>query len=256
MEKIETIAHLPFKENLSDVAFYLRKIHGGKLENYVHAFLLKWAIEEKLLIVKNEKGSWTKQETGTILLLEEESVENTIESLIWNILLNASNEENKISDQELKNLVKTDAMLFIPLGSKLINDSKNHLIQNGYLEEEERRIFSLSLKKSQKNTANGDELYRQLQEYFHYLENLIRQGFKAKDEIKSWPDTLIWISLFGLADDFYSQTKKISSQQLEIETGLPSQLCEMYKKLSSFFDNFSIGFTYAKNSVNNRRSCC
>ncbi|NRR75289.1 hypothetical protein HRD57_05610 [Tetragenococcus halophilus] len=61
---------------------------------------------------------------------------------------------------------------------------------------------------------------------------------------------------FGLADKVYSKTKKIPSQQLAIQAGIPKQLIETYKKLASFLDSFSIGFTYASNSMNSSRSCC
>ncbi|AYW44991.1 hypothetical protein LQF61_11960 [Tetragenococcus koreensis] len=257
MEKIQTVTELPFEENILDLAFYVQKINGGKFENYVQAFLLKWALEKKILIIEKEKESLTKKEPNMIFLLEEEkSAEETIEALFWNILLEASGKENKVTDQQLKNLVKEDAMLFISLENKLINDSKNYLLLNGYLEEKERKFLYFNLKKSQSNTAKGDELYNQLEQYFLYLQDLISHGPQSKNEIETWEADLTWISLFGLADKFYSQIKKTSSQQLDIQMGLSKQLIALYKRLSPFLDSFSIGFTYAKNSISSNRSCC
>ncbi|MDN6639921.1 MAG: DUF2207 domain-containing protein [Tetragenococcus sp.] len=257
MEKVQTIPQVPFKENIEDAAFYLQKMNGGKLENYFQAFLLKWAIEKKILVIEEEKETLTKKEHGTIFLLEEEkSAEETIEAIFWNILLDASDEENKITDHQIKIMAKADAILFTSLAKKLTNDSKDYLTQNGYLEEKERKIFYVNMKKSQKNTAKGDEVYNQLSQYSHYLEDLIKYGGKTKNEISSWEDILIWTSLFGFADKLYSQTKKMSSQQLESQMGVSYQLIDVYTKLSPFLDNFSIGFTYAKNSVSGKRSCC
>ncbi|MDN6162557.1 MAG: hypothetical protein L0J01_00040 [Tetragenococcus halophilus] len=194
--------------------------------------------------------------TTMFLLTEDKKEEETIASLLWNILLEAADEENKITDQELKNIVKKDALLFVSLENKLMNDSKNFLIENGFLVEKERRLLYFNLKKRQRSTIKGEKLYNHLKEYFHYLEDLIEQNFDSQNEIESWEEVFTWISLFGLADKVYSKTKKIPSQQLAIQAGIPKQLIETYKKLASFLDSFSIGFTYASNSMNSSRSCC
>ncbi|AYW50395.1 hypothetical protein C7H83_07955 [Tetragenococcus halophilus] len=255
MEKIQTTTYRPFRDNVLDIAFYLQRIGGGKLENYAQACFLKWAIEKRVIILEDD--SLIKKSPVTMLLLtEEKPEEETIENLLWNILLEAADEENKITDQQLKNLVKKDALFFVSLENKLTNDSKNYLIQNGFLVEKERRLFYFNLKKNQYNTANGDQLYHRLKQYFHYLQELIAQDFKLQNEVESWEEAFTWISLFGLADKVYSKTKKISSQQLDTQAGIPKQLVETYKKLSSFLDSFSIGFTYASNSMNSGRSCC
>lgn len=257
MQKVQTVPQIPFKGNIIDAAFYLQKMNGGKLENYFQAFLLKWTIEKKILIIEEEKEFLTKKEHGSIFLLEEEkSAEETIEAIFWNILLDASDEENKITDHQIKIMAKADAILFTSLSKKLTNDSKDYLTQNGYLEEKERKFFYFNMKRSQKSTGKGEELYNQLVQYFHYLEDLIKYGGKSKNESISGKDTFIWISLFGLADKLYSQTKKMSSQQLKVQMGVPYQVIEVYTKLAPFLDSFSIGFTYAKNSVNRKQSCC
>ncbi|GMA08323.1 hypothetical protein GCM10025886_14740 [Tetragenococcus halophilus subsp. flandriensis] len=255
MEKIQTTTYRPFRDNVLDIAFYLQRIGGGKLENYAQACFLKWAIEKRILILEND--SLIKRAPTTMFLLTEDKMEEeSIESLLWNILLEAADEKNKITDQELKNIVKKDALLFVSLENKLTNDSKDFLIENGFLVEKERRLLYFNLKKSQHNTTKGEKLYHQLKEYFHYLEDLIDQDFDSQNKIESWEEVFTWISLFGLADKVYSKTKKISSQQLDTQAGIPKQLVEIYKKLSSFLDSFSIGFTYASNSMNSGRSCC
>ncbi|MCF1685826.1 hypothetical protein LQF67_09535 [Tetragenococcus halophilus] len=255
MEKIQTVTYRLFRDNILDVAFYLQRIGGGKLENYAQACFLKWAMEKRILILEND--SLSKKVPNTMLLLTEDKMEEkSIESLLWNILLEAANEENKITDQELKNIVKKDALLFVSLENKLTNDSKNFLIENGFLVEKERRLFYFNLKKSQYSTTKGEKLYNHLKEYFHYLENLIDQDFDSQNEIESWEEIFTWISLFGLADKVYSKTKKLSFQQLEMQAGIDQQLMETYQKLSPFLDSFSIGFTYASNSMNSSRSCC
>ncbi|WP_124175384.1 hypothetical protein [Tetragenococcus halophilus] len=189
-------------------------------------------------------------------LTEDRMEEESVESLLWNILLEAADEKNKIIDQELKNIVKEEALLFVSLENKLTNDSKNFLIENGFLVEKERRLLYFNLKTSQHSTTKGEKLYNHLKEYFHYLEDLIDQNFDLKNEIESWEEVFTWISLFGLADKVYNKMKKIPSQQLDIPTGMPKQLIETYKKLAPFLDSFSIGFTYASNSMNSGRSCC
>ena len=95
-----------------------------------------------------------------------------------------------------------------------------------------------------------------MKQNFRYLEDLIEQDFNSQSEIDSWEEVFTWISLFGLADKVYRKMKKVSSQHLEMQAGVPKQLIETYKKLSPFLDSFSIGFTYASNSMNSGRSCC
>ncbi len=255
VEKIQTMTHSPFKNSLLDVAFYLQSISGGKLENYAQACFLKWVMEKRILILKNDSLS-KKAPTTMLLLTEDKKEEETIESLLWNILLEAADEENKITDQELKNIVKKDALLFVSLENKLTNDSKIFLIENGFLVEKERRLLYFNLKKSQHSTTKGEKLYNHLKEYFHYLEDLIDQDFDSQNEIESWEEIFTWISLFGLADKVYSKIKKLSFQQLEMQAGIDQQLMETYKKLSPFLDSFSIGFTYARNSMDSGRNCC
>ncbi|GFK28847.1 hypothetical protein [Tetragenococcus halophilus] len=255
MEKIQTTAYHSFRDNILDVAFYLQRIGGGKLENYAQVCFLKWAIEKRILILEND--SLIKRAPTTMFFLTEDRMEEeSVESLLWNILLEAADEKNKIIDQELKNIVKEEALLFVSLENKLTNDSKNFLIENGFLVEKERRLLYFNLKTSQHSTTKGEKLYNHLKEYFHYLEDLIDQNFDLKNEIESWEEVFTWISLFGLADKVYNKMKKIPSQQLDIPTGMPKQLIETYKKLAPFLDSFSIGFTYASNSMNSGRSCC
>ncbi|BAK94688.1 putative uncharacterized protein [Tetragenococcus halophilus subsp. halophilus] len=255
MEKNRTTTYSPLRDNVLDVAFYLQRIGGGKLENYAQVCFLKWAIEKRILILEND--SLIKRAPTTMFFLTEDRMEEeSVESLLWNILLEAADEKNKIIDQELKNIVKEEALLFVSLENKLTNDSKNFLIENGFLVEKERRLLYFNLKTSQHSTTKGEKLYNHLKEYFHYLEDLIDQNFDLKNEIESWEEVFTWISLFGLADKVYNKMKKIPSQQLDIPTGMPKQLIETYKKLAPFLDSFSIGFTYASNSMNSGRSCC
>ncbi|GBD65940.1 hypothetical protein KV134_06225 [Tetragenococcus halophilus] len=226
MEKNRTTTYSPLRDNVLDVAFYLQRIGGGKLENYAQVCFLKWAIEKRILILEND--SLIKRAPTTMFFLTEDRME----------------EES------------VESLLFVSLENKLTNDSKNFLIENGFLVEKERRLLYFNLKTSQHSTTKGEKLYNHLKEYFHYLEDLIDQNFDLKNEIESWEEVFTWISLFGLADKVYNKMKKIPSQQLDIPTGMPKQLIETYKKLAPFLDSFSIGFTYASNSMNSGRSCC
>ena len=154
MEKVQTTTHNPLKDSILDVAFYLQSISGGKLENYAQACFLKWVTEKRILILEND-SLIKKAPTKMLLLTEDKMEEETIESLLWNILLDAADGEDKISDQELKNIVKKDALLFVSLENKLTKDSKNSLFKNGFLEEKERRLFYFNSKKSQYSTEKG-----------------------------------------------------------------------------------------------------
>ncbi|WP_028790333.1 hypothetical protein [Tetragenococcus muriaticus] len=256
MEKEKTITNKLFDKNPVDMAFFLQKINGGKLEHYMQFFLFKWITEGKIRVIALENDLLIKKRHTTVFFLENGMYEGeTIENLLWNILLENTDEENKITDQQMKNLVKTNAMFFIPLGNKLTMDSQDYLIKNGYLNEKEQSLFHFKWKKSQTNTAQGNQLYDQLLKQFRYLEEAIGHNLRTQKEIDFSEEYLSWISLFGLADKFNKQIYKISTQQPS-EVKQISRLIGSYTNLAAFIDAFSIGFSYAKNSVGPKKSCC
>lgn len=197
---------IPYKEGgIIDIAFFLRQLQKGSFEHYFFAFLLKWS-KDSCLIIDEDKGKKKKQSRLTFLpdafkRRRDNSVDvSEVERELWDTLVEASDENNQMSNKEMKKWAEKNADTLSKFEKLILDESKEILIREGYIKDEIVSYFTARLP-FVAITKKGQRVYDQLTQFENHLDALSKDDSLSYRQLIPEESFLMWASLYGKEEE-------------------------------------------------------
>lgn len=202
---------IPYADgSITDIAYLLRQLQKGSFEQYFFAFLMKWS-KEKCLKIEGESDN--KQVRLTFLpdtynqLKQKSSTTSKVETELWTTLVAASDENNQISSKEMRRWAEKQAEKIADLDKKILDESKNTLMQEGYITDETAEFLTMRLP-FVAITKKGQKLYDQLTQFENHLNEITHDKSLTYRQLIPEESFLVWAGLYGKEEEVF---KKIES---------------------------------------------
>lgn len=241
---------VPYKEgDIIDIAFFLRQLQKGTFEQYFFAYLLKWS-KESCLIIEEEKGKKKKQSRLTFLpdafkLKRENSVDvSDVERQLWDTLVDASDENNQMSNKEMKKWAEKNAEKLSKFEKLIVDESKEILIREGYIKEDTVSYFTLTLPFTA-ITKKGQRVYDQLTQFENHLGALSKDDSLSYRQLIPEESFLMWASLYGKEEEIIDLLEKLLPEWDEQEIDYIPYYYTHYYGLHVFSNSMHNGYSSA-----------
>lgn len=201
---------IPYKEgNITDIAFLLKQLGKGTVEQYFFAFLLKWS-KEGCLKIEEVEGKRKQQARLTFVPEAYEQIKkkdvrlSSVEEKLWSSLLKASSEQNQMSNREVKKWAEKQASEIAAIEQEIEKDSKGYLAAEDCIREETLSFMWMRLPYVS-ITKKGQILYDRLSQFDQYLAALDKDEALSYKQLIPQDSFLIWASLFGKEEEVISR---------------------------------------------------
>ena len=199
---------LPYNGHIEDLAYlfgYMPIMNTDLGASYINAFILKWAMEEKIDLGDKEKGLF---KLNSIKIIDRPENMGPIEEMIFNMLYQASLEDSDgiLTEKDFEKYLKKNEDDLDNIYDDLEDKSIAALKSGGYLEDYKHEKSFLGSRKTGtelKITEKGITLYENILGFKSYLKNYKEEGSKSPEEVKLWKDYLIYSILLNEADGFH-----------------------------------------------------
>lgn len=199
---------LPYDGHIEDLAYlfgYMPIMNTDLGASYINAFILKWAMEEKIDLGDKEKGLF---KLNSIKIIDRPENMGPIEEMIFNMLYQASLEDSDgiLTEKDFEKYLKKNEDDLDNIYDDLEDKSIAALKSGGYLEDYKHEKSFLGSRKTGtelKITEKGITLYENILGFKSYLKNYKEEGSKSPEEVKLWKDYLIYSILLNEADGFH-----------------------------------------------------
>lgn len=223
------LEEIPFTgEDFAGIAYLLQDIHKGYFEDYFSAYLLKWSYEERIIIHTAEKKSLFSDGFDTeieILHFEEERLrypqsfkefvdnletnhEETYESGLWTMLMDASDSNGIIKDDEMKQWARKHAKEVGKFADHLIDYSKEYLEREGLISFGKVDVWGAKHEVAVAS-PEGDRLFDRLVQFDNYLEEIDLEGFSDGTNPFSFEEFLFWNTLYYRSEEITKEFKEM-----------------------------------------------
>lgn len=202
----KTYRQIPYPvEDITDVAYFLHEQDMGELEAYFNAFLLKWLRDGQITQIKDRS---TEEE---IIKLNVQTLgdESTLEAQFFQMLLSAADRHGEIDAKQLTNWAEDNYDQITEIEASLPYESKQFLLKENYLIEEEVYFLGDFRAKVLKSTFKGEELYNQLVQFENHLKELLLLDESELKQLRLSEEVIIWASLFNLVEPIVEQIAAI-----------------------------------------------
>lgn len=241
---------IPYDDgSITDIAFLLRQLERGSFEHYFFAFLMKWAKEKSLIIEEITEGR--KQQARLTFLPDtfDKQRNNTlnrsqVETELWKTLMAAADDKSQMSSKEMRKWAENNAERLTELDWQLEEESKQRLIEEGYITEETAEYLSIRLP-FVAITKKGQKLYNQLTQFENHLNEISKDKSLTYRQLIPEESFLIWAGLYGKEEDVFKLVEELFPEwQEENGEALPVFYTHYYSIhlfSSSMHTGYSVG---------------
>ena len=199
---------VPYDGHIEDLAYlfpYMPIMNPDLGASYMNAFILKWAMEEKIDLGDEKKGLF---KSNSIKIIDRPENMGPIEESIFEMLDEASLEDSDgiLTEKEFEKYLNKNEDELENIYDDLEDKSIAALKSGGYLENYTHEKSFLGTKKTGtelKITDKGLTLYENILGFKAYLKNYKKEGSKSPEEVKLWKDYLLYSILLNEADGFH-----------------------------------------------------
>lgn len=199
---------VPYDSHIEDLAYlfgYMPITNTDLGASYMNAFILKWAMEEKIDLDDEKKGLF---KSNSIKIIDRPENMGPIEESIFEMLNEASLEDSDgiLTEKEFEKYLNKNEDDLENIYDDLEDKSIAALKSGGYLEDYKHEKSFLGTKKTGtelKITDKGLTLYENILGFKAYLKNYKEEGTKNPEEVKLWKDYLLYSILLNEAEGFH-----------------------------------------------------
>lgn len=203
---------IPYDDgSIIDIAYLLRQIQKGSLEQYFFSFLMQWS-KEKCLVIE-EEGHKKKSRLTFLPDTFDQQKNNAlnpsqVELELWQTLVEASDENNQMSSKEMKKWAEKHIETLAELDEQIVEESKERLINEGYIIEETVEYLKFSIPFIAL-TKKGQKLYDQLTQFENHLNEISKDKSLTYKQLIPEESFLIWAGLYGKEEDVFKQIEAL-----------------------------------------------
>lgn len=222
------LEEIPYQgENFAGIAYLLQEIDKGYFEDYFSAYLLKWSYEKRITIHTAEDKSLFSDEFDTeieIFHFEEERARypqsfsnfiahletngETYETGLWLMLLDASNSNGFIEDNNMKKWARKHAKEVGEFADYLIDYSKEYLEKEGLISFGKVDVWGAKHEVAVAS-PEGDKLFDRLVQFDNYLEEIDLEGFANNTNPFTFEEFLFWNTLYFRSEEITDEFKEM-----------------------------------------------
>ncbi len=227
--KETALEEIPYQGNdFAGIAYLLQDIDKGYFEDYFSAYLLRWSYEERIIIHTTKEKSLFNDGFDTeieILHFEEERArypqsfkefvdnletnhEETYESGLWIMLMDASNSKGIIKDDEMKKWARKHAKEVGKFADYLIDYSKEYLEKESLISFGKVDVWGAKHEVAVAS-PEGDKLFDRLVQFDNYLEEIDLEGFTNNTNPFSFEEFLFWNTLYYRSEEITKEFKEM-----------------------------------------------
>ncbi len=203
----EYLKNIPYDGHIEDLAFIIEKTYINSIslaEDYVNAFILKWALAKKIDLGEDKYGLVSEKK---IKILERPDNMGALEGKYFDTLYKASlrSHDGFLTDYAYQKYLEKNKDVLDNFYEDLEDLSLATLKEKGYIEDYEYEKTFLSSSRTGTElrlTQKGIELYEDLCKFKSYLASYELVGEKSQEEMPKWKDFLIYAQILGLGESF------------------------------------------------------
>ncbi len=193
---------IPYPQGeITDVAYFLQEQGKGEAEAYFNAFLLKWLRDGQIKQIKDPNS----QKEILKLNRDMSTTDSTLESQFYQILVSAADRHGEVDAEQIASWAEDNYDQITEIEASLPYDSKQFLLKENYLVEEEVYFLANFRAKAIKASFKGEELYNQLVQFENYLNELLSLSEKELKKHHLSEELIIWASLYNLVEPIIEQ---------------------------------------------------
>lgn len=216
----------PAIDDYASIAFVLKHLQMGGFEEIFQAYMMKWTDEGHITIeIDRKPGQKLDKGTAEITIhdyqaisekestsfkemskhVKKEELKDGYEPLLWQMLIDAANDDGRIDGNRFKKWSKKNAKAVSTVADKLVEYSMSQLEANDYFKFDKERIFGIKVPitiPSQK----GADLLDHLEQYKNYLKKDYRRIYENDD----YRQHMLWSVLVGEGQDVQKHLAKVT----------------------------------------------
>lgn len=207
---------IPYTEGpLTDVAILLTPLASGALQDYFNAFLLKWIKEGRVEQLKQEKGLIFKREESTLKLNQGQISPSDLEDEMWNMVCSAAGKNQILETSEFTRWAEKNYGKLTAWEGRLTSQSELALGKQGYVKDDEKKLFGFIPYATTTITDKGDELQDHIVQFKNYLQDFSLLNERGPEQVGLWDQLFIWAGLLGIAEEVAKQFQALYPQYME-----------------------------------------
>lgn len=203
----EYLKDIPYDGHIEDLAFIIEKTYINSIslaEDYVNAFILKWALAKKIDLGEDKYGLASSKK---IKILEKPDNMGVLEGKYFDTLYKASlrSHDGYLTDYAYQKYLEKNKDALDNFYEDLEDLSLATLKEKGFIEDYEYEKTFLSSSRTGTElrlTQKGIKLYEDICKFKSYLANYELVGEKSQEEMPKWKDFLIYAQILGLGESF------------------------------------------------------
>ncbi|MFO3666445.1 DUF2207 domain-containing protein [Anaerococcus kampingiae] len=203
----EYLKDIPYDGHIEDLAFIIEKTYINSIslaEDYVNAFILKWALAKKIDLGEDKYGLVSEKK---IKILERPDNMGALEGKYFDTLYKASlrSHDGFLTDYAYQKYLEKNKDSLDNFYEDLEDLSLATLKEKGYIEDYEYEKTFLSSSRTGTElrlTQKGISLYEDLCKFKSYLASYELVGEKSQEEMPKWKGFLVYAQILGLGESF------------------------------------------------------
>lgn len=206
---------IPFNKNIFR-AYWIAESYklNKKKTDFLGAVLLKWLMENKISIRKDETGLIFKKEETIIDMTKDSVFDNELEKSLFEMMKSAS-KDGLLESKEFEKYCKNNYSSILSWFDKVIDYETNNLILEGKITEEETTSYKIFKSKKLVVSETLKEEGIKLKGLKNFLEEFSRIDDKEAIEVNMWEYYLIYAQILGIADKVAKQFEKLYPEIIE-----------------------------------------
>ncbi|WP_066188443.1 DUF2207 domain-containing protein [Gracilibacillus timonensis] len=239
--KNKTYEKVPYTgEDYAGLSVLLGDLQLGHFEDIVQAYLLKWSMNEQILMeaeevskffgekyrttlsihdVEKQRNKYPISFRGIVEQIEEGTYSETYETGLWTMFLDVADANGVITDDVIQKWGKKHADEVSTFADYLKDYSEAYLERQGLFSFEE--IKPLGIKQAVIVPSDeGDRLANRLLQFGNYLRESDINQFTAVSEPLSLQDMMLWSVLFGKSDNMSKKLEGFVLEDMSQEDGM------------------------------------
>lgn len=206
---------IPFNKNIFR-AYWIAESYklNKKKTDFLGAVLLKWLMENKISIRKDETGLILKKEETIIDITKDSVFDNELEKSLFEMMKSAS-KDGLLESKEFEKYCKNNYSSILSWFDKVIDYETNNLILEGKITEEETTSYKIFKSKKLVVSETLKEEGIKLKGLKNFLEEFSRIDDKEAIEVNMWEYYLIYAQILGIADKVAKQFEKLYPEIIE-----------------------------------------
>lgn len=213
---IPNIRDIPFNKDIYR-AYWVSSAYklNNKKTDFLGAILLKWMLEKKIVLRKQEVKNLFKTSEESVIVLPSNTVfDNDLEKKLFYMMTEASR-DGILESREFEKWCKTNYNQILNWFDKVIDFETKNLKNEGkiiYKEKTSFKYFKSSV--YEVDPSMMDEAIK-LKGLKNFLEEFSRIDDKEAIEVNMWEYYLIFAQILGIADKVAKQFKKLYPEIIE-----------------------------------------